>query len=267
MQNKTQKRIQTSDVIFNYFKRYELNSSYHNAHSHNFFELILFIDGNFIYNVNGKEYTLNKYDLILTPPNTTHRLINTTNYKYERYNVTFNPSLVEDIDVLDIAKNCDIINVAHSETILNIFKKLDYYCARLNIDDFISVSYCLIKELFYNIKILKNERIDEWGKLSDILRKAIKIINDDLFSINSVAEIAGKLFISETYLYKMFKNELHTTPKKYINEKKLLAAQNMILLGKKPSSVCLECGFNDYSSFYRNYLKFFKVPPSENTNE
>lgn len=264
MQNKPTKRIQTNDVIFNYFKRYELQSTYQETHEHNFFELILFVDGNFTYCVNGKEYSLNKYDLILTPPNTAHRLINTTNYKYERYNVTFNPNLIDDINVLDIAKNCDIINVAHSETIINIFKKLDYYCARLNIDDFISVSYCLIKELFYNIKILKNERVDESGKLSDILNNAIKIINEDLFNINSVAEITNKLYISETYLYKMFKTELHTTPKKYIIEKKLLAAQNMILLGKKPSIVCIECGFNDYSSFYRNYLKYFKVPPSIN---
>ena len=90
------------------------------------------------------------------------------------------------------------------------------------------------------------------------------MINSDLFKINSIGEIASKLFVSETYLYKIFKKELKVTPKQYINEKKLLAAQNMILLGRKPTRVYKICGFADYSSFYRNYLKYFKTPPSNN---
>ena len=118
--------------------------------------------------------------------------------------------------------------------------------------------------MFFNIKIIKNERSYGSGELSNLLQNALNLINNDLFKINSISEIANKLFVSETYLYKIFKKELKVTPKQYINEKKLLAAQNMILLGRKPTYVYKICGFTDYSSFYRNYLKLFKTPPSDN---
>lgn len=263
----TKKQIYTKDVIFNYYKQDEDFKSESEIQEHKYFELILFLGGNFTYQVNGKTYNLNKYDLILTPPNTKHILTCASNSKYERYNIAFHPSLIDGIDFNEITSAFDIINVEYSEVILNIFNKLDFYCSHLNINDFISVAYCLIKELFFNIKIIKNERIYGSSELSNLLQNALNMINSDLFKINSIAEIANKLFVSETYLYKIFKKELKVTPKQYINEKKLLAAQNMILLGRKPTYVYKICGFSDYSSFYRNYLKFFGTPPSNKEPE
>lgn len=260
-------QIYTNDVIFNYYKQDELTKTSPEIQNHEYFELILFLGGDFTYQVNGKTYNLNKYDLILTPPNTPHVLTWNENSKYERYNVAFHPSLIDGIDFDDITSVFDVINVGFSEVILNIFKKLDFYCSHLNINDFINVAYCLIKELFFNIKIIKNERINNSSEAGSLLQNALNMINNDLFKINSIGEIAEKLFVSETYLYKIFKKELNITPKQYINEKKLLAAQNMILLGRKPTYVYKICGFTDYSSFYRNYLKFFGTPPSNKSIE
>lgn len=263
----SKKEIFTNDVIFNYYKQDQESKTEREIQKHEYFELILFLGGDYIYQVNGKTYNLNKYDLILTPPNTPHTLICSSNSKYERYNVAFHPSLIDGIDFDEITSAFDIINVGYSEVILNIFSKLDFYCSHLNINDFISVAYCLIKELFFNIKIIKNERSYNSVEVSTLLQNALNLINNDLFKVNSITEIANKLFVSETYLYKMFKKELHVTPKQYINEKKLLAAQNMILLGRKPTYVYKICGFSDYSSFYRNYLKFFGTPPSDKQTE
>ena len=265
--NHSNNPIYTNDIIFNYYKQDENYKTEGEVQSHEYFELILFLGGDFTYQVNGKTYTLNKYDLVLTPPNVKHVLTCGSNSKYERYNIAFHPSLIEGIDFEEITSAFDIINVGYSEVILNIFNKLDFYCSHLNINDFISVAYCLIKELFFNIKIIKNERVYGESKISNLIQNALNMINNDLFKINSIGEIASKLFVSETYLYKIFKKELKATPKQYINEKKLLAAQNMILLGRKPTYVYKICGFTDYSSFYRNYLKYFGTPPSNNGSE
>ena len=149
----TKKHIYTSDVIFNYYKQDELSKMSTDIHSHEYFELILFLGGDFTYEVNGKKHNLNKNDLIITPPNTPHTLTCNNNSKYERYNIAFHPSLIDGIDFDEITSSFDIINVGFNEVILNIFNKLDFYCSHLNINDFISVAYCLIKELFFNLKI------------------------------------------------------------------------------------------------------------------
>ena len=75
-------------------------------------------------------------------------------------------------------------------------------------------------------------------------------------------EVAGALFISSSYLYRLFRESLHQSPKKYLMDKRLLAAQRKILAGGKPTIVSQECGFREYTTFYRSYCAFFGHSPS-----
>lgn len=69
--------------------------------------------------------------------------------------------------------------------------------------------------------------------------------------------------MSESYLFRLFKKELHQTPQKYIREKRLMLARKMLSEGERSTAVCTRCGFLDYTTFYRNYLAFFGHSPSE----
>jgi AraC-like DNA-binding protein len=46
-------------------------------------------------------------------------------------------------------------------------------------------------------------------------------------------------------------------------EKRLLLAQKLLSAGEKATAVCEQCGFGDYTTFYRNYTSFFGQLPSE----
>ena len=85
--------------------------------------------------------------------------------------------------------------------------------------------------------------------------------------LSDIGEIANHLFVSESYLFRLFKRELHQTPKKYIREKRLLMAQKMLSEGEKPSRVSECCGFSDYTTFYRNYTAFFGRSPRDIRSE
>ncbi|MBR5439482.1 MAG: AraC family transcriptional regulator [Clostridia bacterium] len=263
-QEKLHNSVSTDKIIFNYYNSKGINERVtSDIHSHAYFELILFLDGDFSYVADDNRVPLKRNDLILTPPNVKHCLIPNGKTNYERYNVTFYPSGILDIDVFKIVERASVINVANNEIILNIFKKLDYYCSNLAINDFIEVSHCLLKELFYNLKIITEQKNEHSTNLSALTKEALSIINNKLFTITSIEEISKDLLVSETYLYRLFKKEMGISPKKYINEKRLLAAQNMLLLGKKPTEIYLYCGFNEYTSFYRNYIEYFGYAPSE----
>jgi ribosome biogenesis GTPase A len=88
-------------------------------------------------------------------------------------------------------------------------------------------------------------------------------LNDNLFDITDLEEIASHLYISKTYLISLFKKHLKISPKQYINEKRLLYAKNLLLLGNRPTDIYEKCGFSTYTSFFRSYKKYFGVAPSE----
>jgi transcriptional regulator GlxA family with amidase domain len=100
--------------------------------------------------------------------------------------------------------------------------------------------------------------------MSPLITNAIHYINDNLCEIDGIQDVANHLFVSESYLFRLFKNELHRTPKKYILEKRLILAEKMLSQGEKPTKVCEKCGFSDYTTFYRNYMSFFGHAPSYN---
>jgi AraC-like DNA-binding protein len=60
----------------------------------------------------------------------------------------------------------------------------------------------------------------EIGKLvSPLLSEALHYINENLYTLGGTGEVARHLFVSESYLCRLFQKELHQTPKRYIRER------------------------------------------------
>ena len=98
--------------------------------------------------------------------------------------------------------------------------------------------------------------------INPLLSEALAYIAENLFTVKDISEVAGAVFVTESYLYRLFKKELLKTPKKYLIEKRLLHAQTRLKKGARPIDVASSCGFDDYTTFYRNYLEYFGKSPS-----
>ena len=79
----------------------------------------------------------------------------------------------------------------------------------------------------------------------------------------SLELICNELFITKSYLNKLFNLYLKMSPGKYIASKRLSAAQKEIRAGVNPTEVFAKVGFGEYSTFYRSYRAYFGYPPSE----
>lgn len=230
-------------------------------HAHNHYEIILFLKGNASHVVEDRKYKLSKNDLIIIKPSTYHYIQIDDICDYERVDITFSESASKKHLIKKVLERLEIVNISSNPILLELFSKLDFYHQKLNEKDFNELTVLLIKELFYNLSLF-NDKVKKPITLSPILSQALNFINENLTTLEDVKQIASNVFVTPSYLFRMFKNELKTSPKQYILEKRLLLAQNLILIGKSATEACEQSGFNDYSNFYKNYVKYFGHSPS-----
>ena len=233
-------------------------------HCHNDFELIYVISGDMVHVIEGRKYLLKKGDLALVRPSTYHYLQRLSEEPYERHNIQFNPRRYGTA-VSALPEDLEVISLLNNPIATGLFQKLDYYREGLEPDAFGKFLEQLLEELFLNLRIFSDTRKREETILSPILTRALTYINENLFTITDVDQIAQALYISPSYLFYLFRTSLHQTPKKYITDKRLLAAQRKICAGGKPTEVYKACGFRDYTTFYRSYTASLGHPPSQDS--
>lgn len=253
----------TDRMFFKHEVSADLPCNTYSMHTHNMYELIYFLDGDATHVIEDRKHKLKKGDLILIRPFQYHFIQIDVPSRYERYDILFDAENHKIESANLIPNDMEVINLAGNDIIEDIFRKCDFYYQKSNKDIFEKLLAHLLSELFYNITLFPQPLSEKTATLSLLISKALKYMNDNLCTITGIEEIAQQLFVSESYLFRLFQNELHQTPKKYIMEKRLLLAQKMIQDGEKPTTVCKLCGFGDYTTFYRNYIAFCGHSPSE----
>ena len=103
------------------------------------------------------------------------------------------------------------------------------------------------------IKNTENERVTA----------AKDFINKNLKSNLSLDVISEATFTDKFYLSHLFKKECGMSITDYISMQRIALAKKLIMDGKSATEVFADCGFNDYSSFYRAFKKLSGKSPSE----
>ena len=248
-------------VTFQHHITHNSPGMYAALHCHNYFELIYLVSGDIVHVVEGRKYRLRPGDLVLVKPSTYHYLQILSGETYERYKVHFDPKYHGVEAANHIPREMEVVNISQNATLVNLFEKMDMY-SKVDEENFDTLMRLLLNELFLHLQLFPLEQQKE-DTLSPILTKALEYINENLFTIADVNEVAEALFISESYLFRLFRTSLRQSPKKYIRDKRLLAAQRRIRRGMTPTAACKECGFKEYATFFRSYTAFFGHSPSQ----
>lgn len=229
-------------------------------HVHNVYELIYFQDGNATHIIDDRKYKLKKGDLILVRPFQYHFIQIDASSRYERYDILFDDTQYPIDGLALFPTDVDVINIGDNKLAQDIFQKCDLYHQNCDEELFFKALYHLLSELFINIHLFSHAS-GRTEAFSPIISKGLQYINDKLCEITDIREITDQLYISDSYFFRLFKKELHCTPKRYICEKRLLLAHKLLSSGEKPADIFEKCGFQDYSTFYRNYTAFFGCSP------
>lgn len=237
-------------------------------HIHNDYELFYFLSGSVKYSVEGNIYTLIPGDIIVLRNNEAHHPIPKKSVPYTRLFINFKPD-----DALDSCLTDELLTafVDRPAGLYNHYSNQRfpdnhwyfYLNAIHEASDNLKKQF-LLMSLLLELKEYSSQLKEEspTHSTSDIYQ-ITQYIDKHLKQHLSLEMLCERFFISPTQLNRYFKRNLGTTAGEYISTKRLLLANDLIMQGQKPSYIFKQCGFNDYSTFYRAYKKKFGHAPKE----
>lgn len=80
------------------------------------------------------------------------------------------------------------------------------------------------------------------------------------YDANELAKLCG---ISTRQLQRHFRSNFHCSPQQWLNERRMAAAERLLLSGQSVKSVALDLGFKQPSHFCRQFKSRSKMTPSQ----
>ena len=262
------------DSDFKYFHISDKVTSDIDFHYHDFYKIILILKGDVRYLIEGREYELLPFDFVLVNRFDIHKPVVESKDDYDRIILYLKPEFLEKLGLLDAFMKA---------------KELESYVVRFNSGTSAYI-YDMLLKAEEDIKIKDTEYAGELTAKIDVIttliefnkacisedfgfrpearfnRKVIEIIeyiNENLQKDLSIDSIADKFYLSKYHMMRIFKSETGYSVHRYISEKRILLARNLIMSGVPSTTACLECGFKDYSSFSRAFKNQLGILPSE----
>lgn len=100
-----------------------------------------------------------------------------------------------------------------------------------------------------------------------VVDEVLEYINDHYSEALTLDMLSERFFISKYHLLRKFDAQVGTTVHRYILQKRLLIAKQLLASGVAPSEVCQYCGFGDYANFYRAFRAEYHTTPRQYTQQ
>ena len=244
-------------------------------HYHDFYKIVVFLEGKADYHIEGRTYPLSPWDILLVDRYAIHKPEIDASLPYERYVLWIREDLEEKkllTCFTEGRKQDSILLKASAEEQKHLLRLLRGMEREMQISPEERFgSDLMYKSLFcqlmvcINRMVLEDQRREE-GKAyqSDAqIENLLRYINTHLTEDLSAEALAGKYFISKFHLMRKFKEETGYTLHQYVLSKRLVRGRSLITEGIPVTKAASLCGFGDYTTFVRAYKKQFRSVPGE----
>lgn len=268
--------METSDFeLFYYHNNNPVEVDFHN---HNFYEIYLFLSGNVTYIIEGKSYKLKPKDILIINNKELHKAFVESGVPYERIVIWLNPEYVKSLssdktDLLTVfdtslRENYNLLRLRPdiTEYIYGIAEKLGVVINSKTFgNDILREAYIIELLVYMNraYQISRKNRMDLDVVNNDKIDNIIQYINANLDSDLTLQTLSSRFYLSKFHLLREFKKYTGYTIHKYIQQKRLILARELLKNCKQVTEVCNKCGFGDYSNFIRAFKKEYGLSPKK----
>ena len=219
-------------------------------HHHDFYEVYFFVSGNVTYNVESRSFLLSPGDILLIAPNELHQpVVAAEKQNYERFVLWINKSYLQQFDLSEgLVTRCFDTEVPGHVNLLRpdgVTREMMNYL----------LQSLLVEQSRQDIQPKENS--------DSVVYRVLAYINEHYNEDLSLDFLANKFFISKYHLSREFGRLVGTSVYRYIVQKRLVMAKQMMSAGVPTSTVYQHCGFGDYSNFYRAFKAEYQISPKE----
>lgn len=238
-------------------------------HIHTELEIIYICKGSFFFQIEGSVYPVSPGDLVLMRMSEVHNIISQTEVPvYERITFHIDPQILkETLNGRLLKPFIDRpLGVLNHYTAAELPGDLIHSCIKqafLNRDmrnEMQALSYLLpILQSIYDVYVEKTVALP--ADSQPLASQIIAYINSHLQELEGTHQLEKKFFLSISQINRIFHSFSGTSAWNYVKLKRLYAAREMLQSGVTPTVAAINCGYQDYSSFFRAYKKQFKHSP------
>lgn len=265
------------------FEIYRYRSTYMDEialHHHDFYEIYLLLRGRVDYTVENRLFHMRPGDLMLVSPLELHQArVDTESEPYERIVLWVDRAYLESLSsaCTSLTRCFDTTVEGHanllrlpaprSAEMRRALEKLRALHLQQTYGSDLLAACCLV-ELMVELNQSAADRRLQAALSADmasdqVVDAVLGYINDHYNESLTLDALAERFFISKYHLLRKFETQVGTTVHRYILQKRLLNAKQLLAGGLAPSEVCSYCGFGDYANFYRAFRAEYSLTPRQ----
>lgn len=266
--------MQSKDFEAFYYS--DLNFQTLPAHTHNYYEFYLFLEGDLDLEISGHARPLHPGDMVLVPPGVSHHaLMHSSDRPYRRFVLWVSQEyaarlLKESPDYVFLMQRAATSGRCYYHFYEAEFSSIQSRLIRL-LEEFHSNRYgrnaavylALNDLLLYMNRIIYEREHPVVSGSGDLMQEITLFIDEHLTEDLSLDVLADHVCLSKYYIAHYFKDNLGISIHQYITKKRLQSCSEAIAAGSDITRTFDEYGFRDYSSFYRMFRKEYGMSPRE----
>lgn len=247
--------LKTNDFEFEYIESSIKHSVLWESHCHTQYEMIVVADGDITVMIEGQNYRLKKNQGIIILPLCYHSVTASGEGSYRRITALFGIDAIPAVlqDEFSTQERCVAIDASQ-------LKKIKEICQKENSSFFAPLLQSLMIEIFYDA--LRMPQTHASIETDEFLQKTFDYIDLHLHERILLDDLAKATSRSKSSFCHLFEKKMNISPKQYILQKKLAVANKLIDEGTPHTVAAMQVGYENYSSFYRMYLKYCETIPN-----
>ena len=251
---------------------YDVNTFPSSLHSHDYYELVIFVDGEINYVCESSVYSPKRGDVIIIPPGKFHMSKlkgERTHYKrhvfylYPNAFDAVSPSLADILIRTNEGVHFSLASREREEELLTLSEKLASALKKRGDDLSRALAFGYIIEIFCLLNRKDIRHSGESERLPENILALQQYLDAHYTEINSVSEVADHFFYSREYVSRLFKKYYDTTILDYIHKLRISKSRTLIAEGMPIIDVCYAVGFSSLSTFIRAFRAATDMTPSE----
>ena len=261
---------------YHYFHLRDTAGQERDFHFHDFDKLVLLLSGRVTYAVEDRRYELRPWDILLVRHHAIHKALIDKSEPYERIILYLDSRYIDRtapeaglMQCFDRADAEGEYRIAPDEAAQERLGALLGQLEEALSDDRFG-SEALRSALLTQILVLINRAAPRrslqaapHGRNDEKILQTLTYINEHPEEELTVEQLAERAYLSRYHFMRRFKEQTGVTVHAYILQRRLSEAARLIRNGLPAAKAASDCGFSDYSTFYRAFRRTFGATPRE----